>query len=545
MKVYRSGRWLLRLSALWIVSTGTPGLQDQLQVPKLQTAALAKQSASQSKKQGGRGASAVSSALPALEKLQRQGARVSALVVNLESNENLAVLAADDLLTPASVTKLVLAAALLERFGPDHTFKTHVLTEGTLRGDTLEGDLIIQPGGDPGLTNEYLWRLATDVARLGIRKINGNIVLETGLFASIPVADRDTNRAVGASGSNNAYDSPLSAAAVNFSVLGVFVAPGQSAGQPAAVALEPYPMDSVSLVNEVKTVANGAPTRVEVSRSSRAGMDVVTASGTIASDAKPRTVYRSVSDPDRYALDVYGAFLGAAGVTFAGKKIRSGLDDLKDGSTSNTAKPNKGSKMAAREVLVLESQPLEWQLRGLLRYSNNFLADMLTIHLDEENTTGKTLAGGSQALSAYLAMDGAGATAKQGKDPRIESGSGLTPENRLSARNLTKVLKRVYANGLLFGHLYAALPGAGHEGTLRDRFEGAGQQWLQGQLRAKTGTLTEPTVAVGLAGFSRTKAGQWAAFGIIVNGAKGSSGVTVGSARAAIEQDLGRILSLN
>jgi D-alanyl-D-alanine carboxypeptidase/D-alanyl-D-alanine-endopeptidase (penicillin-binding protein 4) len=534
MKIYRYGSWWLRLGAVLIMSNGMPAVHDGLHLPQLQIAAQAKKNANQKSRRA-------SDSMPALEKLQRQGARVSALVVNLESNENMAVVSADELLTPASVTKLVLAATLLERFGPDYTFKTRVLTEGSLRGDTLDGDLIIQPGGDPGLTNEYLWRLATDVARLGIRKINGNIVLETGLFANIPVSDRDTNRAVGASGSNNAYDSPLSAAAVNFSVLGVFVAPGQSAGQPAAVALEPYPMDSVSLINEVKTVANGAPSRIEVSRSSRAGRDVVTANGTIAADAKPRTVYRSVSDPDRYALDVYGGFLGAAGVTFSGKKVRSGLEAKKE---------------SGREVLVLESQPLEWQLRGLLRYSNNFLADMLTIHLDEENTTGKTLAGGSNVLSAYLAADERGGaanreaatlsnSARQGKQPRIESGSGLTPENRLSARDLTKVLKRVYANGLLFGHLYAALPGAGHEGTLRDRFGGASEQWLQGQLRAKTGTLTEPVVAVGLAGFSRTKAGQWAAFGIIVNGAKGSSGVTVGSARAAIDQDLGRILSLN
>lgn len=518
---------------LGLLCPGLPAPRDSLHLSTLQAAAQAKQSSDQSSKRASAANSnvAASAGMPALEKLQRQGTRVSAIVVDLEKNQTLAEVTPDEALTPASVTKLVLAAALLERFGPDHTFKTRVLLDGKLQGNTLSGDLIIQPGGDPGLTNEYLWRLATDVARLGIRKITGSVVLETGLFASIPLADRDENRAVGASGSNNAYDSPLSAAAVNFSVLGVFVAPGQAAGQPGAVALEPYVMDSVTLVNEVKTAPKGAATRLDVSRSSRSGKDVLTASGTIALDAKARTVYRSVSDPDRYALDVYGAFLGAAGVSFAGKKVRDGSESTKE---------------SAKEVLVLESQPLEWQLRGLLRYSNNFLADMLTIHLDAENATGKTLAAGSHALSDYLMENASGLPGSVSKNKAsIHSGSGLTPENRLSARSLAAVMKRVYANGLLFGHLYAALPGAGHEGTLHDRFGGANERWLQGQLRAKTGTLTEPAVAVGLAGFSRTRAGHWAAFGIIVNGAKGGAGVTVASARAAIEQDLGRILSVN
>jgi D-alanyl-D-alanine carboxypeptidase/D-alanyl-D-alanine-endopeptidase (penicillin-binding protein 4) len=462
--------------------------------------------------------------LRSLAALAREGAKVSALVVDLGSGRPLASWEPNSLLAPASVTKLVLAAALLDRFGPEHTFKSRVLVDGDVKDDgrRLDGDLVVDAAGEPGLTNEHLWRLATDVARLGLRQVKGQLVLNTSRFAPITVNDRDVNRQASWSGSSHAYDGPLSAGAVNFSVVGVFVAPGSAVGQPANVALEPYPLANTRLVNTVKTVAQGQRTKVSVDRTTEQGRDVLRASGTVAIREPARTVYRSVSDPDRYALDVLEAFLLAAGVQVAGKRVDR-------------------SEPKGRQVLVLESQPLEWHLRGLLRQSNNFIADMLTIQLDGAER-GKTLDQGNGAIDAFLAKvareDG---RARAGL--RLESGSGLTPGNRLSAAAVVDVLRHLYDRDVWFGHTFAALPGAGVEGTLKRRFGSQDHAWLVGRLRAKTGTLSQPVVAVGLAGFSRSKSGLWTGFSILVNGGPRARGLTIEGARTAMEEDLANVLA--
>jgi D-alanyl-D-alanine carboxypeptidase/D-alanyl-D-alanine-endopeptidase (penicillin-binding protein 4) len=468
-----------------------------------------------------------SGSLPSLEGLEKRGARISALVMDLESGQELAALGDESALVPASVTKLVLAGALLDRFGPEHTFGTRVLVQGTRKGDTLDGNLVVDAGGDPGLTNEHLWRLATDVARLGIKKVTGKLILNTSRFAPIAASDRDTNRLAGASGSAHAYDSPMSAGAVNYSVVGLFVAPGTRAGQLAQLAIEPYPLKSVRIDNRIKTTARGGASRFDVVRVTEGGVDVLRASGTVAMGSLPRTIYRSVSDPDRYAADVIVAFLGAAGVEIAGHEI------------------SRDSSVTGQEAIVLQSQPLEWQLRGLLRQSNNFVADTLTLQLDPA-TDSRTLVAGNAQIQAFINRATVG-TKKNGQklETKLASGSGLTPENRMSARSVVQVLEYIYKNESFFGHVYAALPGAGVEGTLKGRFGDKESNWLVGRLRAKTGTLTSPVVAVGLGGFSRTKAGHWTAFGFIVNGAAGAQGVTVATARAAIEADLERLLRLN
>ena len=100
----------------------------------------------------------------------------------------------------------------------------------------------------------------------------------------------------------------------------------------------------------------------------------------------------------------------------------------------------------------------------------------------------------------------------------------------------------------MFADLFASLPAAGKDGTLKDRFKGQDSEWLVGRLRGKTGTLTEPVIAVGLAGYSRTRKGRFTAFSLVVNGSSKAgkrSVFGVQAVRNAMEKDLTRILGKN
>jgi D-alanyl-D-alanine carboxypeptidase/D-alanyl-D-alanine-endopeptidase (penicillin-binding protein 4) len=84
---------------------------------------------------------------------------------------------------PASVIKVATSYAALAQFGPEYHFETSFLSNGAInkKTRTLTGDLILKASGDPVLTTLDVARLARDVAKAGIAKVTGNLVV-TGPF---------------------------------------------------------------------------------------------------------------------------------------------------------------------------------------------------------------------------------------------------------------------------------------------------------------------------------------------------------------------------
>ena len=112
----------------------------------------------------------------------------------------------------------------------------------------------------------------------------------------------------------------------------------------------------------------------------------------------------------------------------------------------------------------------------------------------------------------------------------------------MSARDVVAVLQRMYSNTREFPAFLSALPVPGAEGTVKNRFASRNTSHLRDRLRAKTGTLSEPRDAVGLAGYSRLASGDWIAFCTIVNGSDKNPSVGIESARRTIDEDLGELL---
>ena len=117
-----------------------------------------------------------------LDGLSRQGLPPSSQGVWLQAGTQF--LASNQGTTPlpaASLTKVATSLASLETWGPDHQFETLISATGPIQNGVLQGDLVIQGGGDPLLVWEEAIALGNELNRIGVTKVTGNLVL-TGNF---------------------------------------------------------------------------------------------------------------------------------------------------------------------------------------------------------------------------------------------------------------------------------------------------------------------------------------------------------------------------
>lgn len=80
-------------------------------------------------------------------------------------------------LPAASLTKVATTLVSLETWGIDHRFETLISTNGQIQQGILNGDLVIQAGGDPLFVWEEAFALGNTLNQMGIRKVTGNLVI--------------------------------------------------------------------------------------------------------------------------------------------------------------------------------------------------------------------------------------------------------------------------------------------------------------------------------------------------------------------------------
>lgn len=401
------------------------------------------------------------------------------LVVSLTRGDTLYSENADALLKPASTVKLLTTALALERFGPDHTFRTTVLVDRITDG--VADRLYLRGGGDPTLSLRF-WQgespmdaLARQIAARGIREVRGDIVADESAFLSerVPFGWKSSYLM-------SAYAAPISALSLNENVVWIVarVVDGK-----AVVELDP-PSTALSLTSTVRVVP-GRGGRVSARRSA----DGIVVSGTIGSASPPRRYSLVVQEPPTFAAGALGASLRRAGVDWSGT-IREGV-----------------APRGAVEVAEVRSLPLANIVSYMNRESINHFAELLfrdaALHAGRPGSA----ATGLEELRALLATK---AGVRPG-DIRIADGSGLSEADSVTPRAMVQLLS--YAHRAPWSSVFhASMPVAGESELLRRRMRSTP---AQGNLHAKTGTTN--TVAA-LAGYVTALNGEVLAFSFIYNG---------------------------
>lgn len=429
---------------------------------------------------------------------QKQGVAVTAMAYDLTTKQPLAELNADKRLVPASLSKLFVAAAALGHWGSDKTFRTRLMTNGHIKGGTLKGDLALLGGGDPGLVSERLWSLIGQLQLRGVKQVAGDLLVDTALFGKQTCATSD--RCQARSHSRNAYNAGLSAAGVNYGSWCVKVLPASAVGQPATVTTCPFNFASVDVDAKVETVTKGRKLHLRRVTDPKDHRDRLVVSGQIGVQQAPTELYVSAGNASRQAGVILKSQLALAGITLSGR-----VRVVNDGDYRTL--------LASRQSL-----PLATLVKHTLNYSNNYMADVLTLDLLAEAYPGKdvTPAAAGKHLLEQVKQQLAPATLKESKvAARLANGSGLSIKNRLSAADLVTLLHGVYDDPAIFPAFVGGLtvPAYSVLGILR----GPNALW-QRRVMAKSGSLNEPHTVYGVAGFARGLNNHWIAFAVLVNG---------------------------
>ncbi len=458
----------------------------------------------------------------ALRALEGSGAVVSAAAVDLDSGAALEQLHAADRLTPASLTKLAVAATALDVWPADKTFQTRLLGVGPFKDGSIVGDLVLQGMGDSTLDHLALWSLAAQLKGTGVTSISGRLVVDTAPFG--PLGCETQDRCDALQRSDTAYNAPLSAVAVDYGNWCIDIRP-TGIGLPAIVstcgtAQAPLPVDG-----GIKTVGASAKPTFWVERVTNAGADTLRVGGDIPL-GDTISVYRAMSDPALGTGLLLREVLREIGITVSGT-----VDVV------HTPPPIDAYPLAQNEGLSLKEQ-----LGRMLRFSNNYVADMLTLNLAaaQRAQAPTQLADAARALSDFIVRIKASDKAGKATAPALFSGSGLTPENELSADDLTSLLSAQYHNTRNFPAFYGGLvvPRQAPFQFLRV----GSPAWLD-RVALKTGTMDDPHSVCGIAGYIRKKDGGWIAFAAIVNGGPKMHHVPLYQAMEAARADVDALLA--
>ncbi|AFY02842.1 D-alanyl-D-alanine carboxypeptidase/D-alanyl-D-alanine endopeptidase [Bdellovibrio bacteriovorus] len=388
------------------------------------------------------------------------------------------------MMVPASISKIATASAVLASFPPGTKFKTQLLTSGDLKNGTLKGTLYLKGGGDPSFVSENMWYLVNAFTRTKIKKIEGDIVVDDSLFDSVRYdMSRQKERV------DRAYDAPVGAMSFNWNSVNIFVR-ANGAGNGADVTIDPE-NDYIRLINKAKTVGGSANNLLaDRDEDKKFPGDVIHVGGSIGQGLKEVVVFKNITQPDLWAGYNLKAFLAQRGIQLTGT-IRNGVT------------PEK-----AELVAESESKPIEQMVADMNKFSNNYVAEMLTKNLGAvKKTKGATLADGVLVINEH--MQSLGVPAEQ---YNLESPSGLSRQNKLSSFAMWKVLQHLRNDFRVQPEFLTSLPIAGVDGTLKKRMKNSpAERWV----RAKTGFLTG---VVSLAGYAGLEDGRVVTFSFVYNG---------------------------
>lgn len=287
----------------------------------------------------------------------------------------------DQSLVPASIIKIATVLTAMQVLGPSYRFHTGFYLDA-------KSNLYIKGFGDPALVSEEIILIATRLQALGLRSVATLFVDDSAFALEGPTPGR--------ANSNNPYDAPVAALAVNFNSIAIF-------------------KDKRGSIASGETQTPTLPLMHELARLGPAAGHMRLNICSDGAEAQGRSA--------RYAGELFRALFQQAGIPVA--KLG-------------------GSRTTPADAVLLylheNSKNLEEISAALMHSSSNFMANLVFLQVGAKRkgfpaTWQKARTVMQEELNILLGSEMA-------KSIRVVEGSGLSRENHTSVRVMLTLLQR-------------------------------------------------------------------------------------------------------
>ncbi|MBD3421612.1 MAG: penicillin-binding protein 4 [Chitinivibrionales bacterium] len=299
------------------------------------------------------------------------------VVLHDETGNELFAHNAEKLYVPASIIKILTAHIALDVLGKEYRFKTEFYTNAA-------GDLAIKGFGDPYLISEEIKLIADSLRARQIRQI-GQVFLDHSYF--------ETNLTIpGVSRSNNPYDALNGSLVVNFNTINI----RKDAQGKVYSAEKETPLTPLA-IGKARRIANGRKQRINLS-------------------ADPE-------DCHQYCGELFLEIFRQAGISHSNTLI-------------GKAKADTNWKLVYTHR---NSRKLPEVLRGLLKYSNNFIANQIFLTVGAHRKgPAATHAKAKAVFEDYIQHN----MHIAGNQLTLVEGSGISRSNKTTARVMMYILEQ-------------------------------------------------------------------------------------------------------
>lgn len=388
-------------------------------------------------------------------------------------------------LVPASVLKTVTTATALEVFGPEYRFNTTLSYSGTIRNDTLFGDLQVIGGGDPTLGSKYFpenepfpdkWIEA--IQQLNIRNIQGNLIVDAGIYEKQMIPNTWIWEDMG-----NYYGAGACGLSAFDNLYEIHLDSPKEADKPTKITGISPEIPNLDLKNEVLSSDTNSD-QAYVFGSPMESKRIIR--GTIPKNKTDFVIKASVPDPPALLASIFRKKLTINDISISGQTIFE--------------------KATIGEIIVkTKSPPLSDIISITNHESVNLFAEHLLKHLAWQATGLGTTKDGCKFVEQFWKDKGIDLSGFFMND-----GSGLSRFNAATASQLLAVLNYMHNQSKYSSYYTESLPTSGN-GTL---YMFNPNEFPEDCLHAKSGSMTRVRC---YAGYLTTISGRQLSFVFMLN----------------------------
>jgi D-alanyl-D-alanine carboxypeptidase/D-alanyl-D-alanine-endopeptidase (penicillin-binding protein 4) len=394
-----------------------------------------------------------------------EGADIALYVLDASNGKELYSERAEQFQQPASLQKIITGLAARLVLDKDFRFETTV--------ETTDRDVIINFSGDPTFTRTHL-RALVEKIKLKQTTIPGNLYLNGGAFDT-------SERAVGVPWDilGVCYSAPSSSITMNANcIYGKIEGTTEAPIKALKASGSPYINISAGDIIIRQGLENqniDCDLKLTADNNNRYSLD-----GCVASNRLPVNFHLAVQNTTLYLSKILQEELDRAGIQLNGKIMRN-------------------DKATGTVIALHQSEPLMKLIDIMMKRSDNLIADNLLktvgrVYFKRPGSYENGAAAAKAVLKEKANIDLSRAI--------IMDGSGLSRNNRVTAKQLVQVVQYIFGNKEL--GLIETMPVSGQSGTLQYRSSLVNAP-LTGQISAKTGSIYG---VYNLAGKINTKSGK-------------------------------------